>query len=197
MSSAPHRQHAAYPCVAPQARRTSPNKGRGRSRLVSRILWTPGVTPIGRTVVIPLGLRLPAGSSDQPDGLGGPPLTPSYLVLLRMGFAELPESPPTLVRSYRTVSPLVPRWGAGLLSVALSLGSPPAAVSSHPALCSPDFPPVPTQRDGTGDHPAGFDPTAVYHARGIVRSIFPPRDAENPAATPRKAPGLLNPSTGA
>jgi len=117
-------------------------------------------------VVIPLGLRLPAGSSDQPDGLGGPPLTPSYLVLLRMGFTELPESPPTLVRSYRTLSPLVPQRGAGLLSVALSLGSPPPAVSRHPALCSPDFPPVPTQRDGTGDHPAGFDPPEVYHAAG-------------------------------
>ena len=36
----------------------------------------------------------------------------------------------------------------GLLSVALSLGSPPVPVKDHPALWSPDFPPVP---DGTGD----------------------------------------------
>ena len=32
--------------------------------------------------------------------------SPSYLALLRMGFTQLPESPPGLVRSYRTISPL-------------------------------------------------------------------------------------------
>jgi hypothetical protein len=31
---------------------------------------------------------------------------PLYLVLLRVGFTELPMSPLELVRSYRTVSPL-------------------------------------------------------------------------------------------
>src|SRR5689334_22553242 len=36
---------------------------------------------------------------------GGPPLVP-YSVLLRVGFTEPRESPPPLVRSYRTVSPL-------------------------------------------------------------------------------------------
>src|SRR5579872_1683702 len=45
------------------------------------------------------------------------------------------------VRSYRTLSPL-PAEAGGLLSVALSLGSPPAAVSRHrismePGLSSP------------------------------------------------------------
>jgi len=69
----------------------------------------------------------------------------SDLALLRMGFTELPTSPPALVSSCLTLSPL-PRHGqalaGGLLSVALSLGSPPVPVKDHPALWSPDFPPV-------------------------------------------------------
>jgi hypothetical protein len=47
------------------------------------------------------------------------------------------------VRSYRTISPLpVPRGAIGrVFSVALSLGSPPVAVSHHRALSCSDFPP--------------------------------------------------------
>ena len=47
------------------------------------------------------------------------------------------------VRSYRTISPLpVPRRAiGGVFSVALSLGSPRAAVSRHRALSCSDFPP--------------------------------------------------------
>ena len=68
-----------------------------------------------------------------------------------MGFAEPPASPPALVSSYLTVSPLprsarehrkagFPRTRGGLLSVALSLGSLPLGVTQHPALWSSDFP---------------------------------------------------------
>src|SRR5436309_4718118 len=78
-----------------------------------------------------------------------------YSVLLRTGFAKPPESPPALVRSYRTVSPLpaAPRRPAlskersgtgaagGLLSVALSVASPRLAVNQRTALRSSDFPP--------------------------------------------------------
>jgi len=48
----------------------------------------------------------------------------------------------TLVGSYSTVSPLpVPsRAIGGLLSAALSVGSPRLEVIQHPALWSPDFP---------------------------------------------------------
>ena len=56
-----------------------------------------------------------------------------------MGFTEPHWSPNTLVRSYRTVSPLPTEIG-GLLSVALSCESPRLAVSQHPALWSPDLP---------------------------------------------------------
>ena len=66
------------------------------------------------------------------------------LALLRVGFTEPAESPPSLVRSYRTVSPLPVRTRrsaiGGLLSVALSCESPRLAVSQHPALRSPDLP---------------------------------------------------------
>jgi len=63
------------------------------------------------------------------------------LVFLQVGFTEPKASPPPLVRSYRTVSPL-PRAFArgGLFSVALSLGSLPLGVTQHPALWSSDFP---------------------------------------------------------
>jgi len=50
------------------------------------------------------------------------------LVLLHVGFAEPPASPPALVRSYRTVSPLpVAPWGA-------SRGGPRRG--TRPAVCS-------------------------------------------------------------
>src|SRR5207244_448227 len=66
-----------------------------------------------------------------------------------MGFTEPSGSPRMLVRSYRTVSPLPVRrtylFGraaaiGGLLSVALSCGSPRLGVTQHPALRSPDVP---------------------------------------------------------
>ena len=66
------------------------------------------------------------------------------LALLRVGFTEPTGSPRSLVRSYRTVSPLPVRTRrptiGGSFSVALSCGSPRLAVSQHPALRSPDLP---------------------------------------------------------
>ena len=55
------------------------------------------------------------------------------------------------VRSYRTISPLPTRRSAagGIFSVALSVGSRPPGVTWHPALRSPDFPPLqPGRRSG-------------------------------------------------
>jgi len=48
----------------------------------------------------------PAPRATYPGAWAGHPQTPLYLVLHRVGFAELPRSPGELVRSYRTVSPL-------------------------------------------------------------------------------------------
>jgi len=61
------------------------------------------------------------------------------------------------VRSYRTISPL-PAEAGGILSVALAVGSRPPDVIWHPALRSPDFPPVPA---GTSDYPA--DSVRIIH----------------------------------
>src|SRR5215468_1758302 len=78
----------------------------------------------------------------------------AYSSLLREGLAPPPVTRLSRVGSYPTISPLpVPRprrpLGAGassaiggVVSVALSLGSPRVAVSDLPALWSPDFPPA-------------------------------------------------------
>jgi hypothetical protein len=87
----------------------------------------------------------------------GRPQTLLYLALLRMGFTKLPVSPPELVSSYLTVSPLPKRRirSGGLFSVALSLRSPLLGVTQHPALWSSDFPPANLVL--TSDHPACSD----------------------------------------
>ena len=105
----------------------SVDKKKRIEQVISRVLFPSGITPQW-TMIIHLGLRLLAASSDLPESLGGPPSTLSYLVLLQVGFAEPPMSPPELVSSYLTVSPLPQETNGprgGLLSVALS--SPPAA----------------------------------------------------------------------
>jgi hypothetical protein len=70
---------------------------------VSRVLSTGSRSD--RTA-IHLRLPLPTASSGLPGSSGGPPSNASCLTLLRVGFAEPPESPRTLVGSYPTVSPL-------------------------------------------------------------------------------------------
>ena len=120
----------------------SVDKKKRIEQVISRVLFPSGITPQW-TMIIHLGPRLLAASSDLPESLGGPPSTLSYLVLLQVGFAEPPMSPPELVSSYLTVSPLpretkVPR--GGLLSVALSFPSPGLGVTQHLALWSSDFP---------------------------------------------------------
>jgi hypothetical protein len=79
------------------------------------------------------------------------PEAPDFLTLLQVGFAEPTRSPGSLVVSCTTVSPLPLRPGGrsgGLLSVALSRGSPRVGVAHHLALWSPDFPRHRTRRCG-------------------------------------------------
>src|SRR5437867_752761 len=85
-------------------------------RTVSRVLFRPSHKRAA--MIIHLGHTLPSASSDRtrrhrasyPYPTCGPQWEqvgkPLYLVLLRVGFTELPMSPLALVRSYRTVSPL-------------------------------------------------------------------------------------------
>jgi hypothetical protein len=74
----------------------------------------------------------PQARASNPPAPARPHRGAVFLALLRVGFAEPFRSPGMLVRSYRTVSPLLP--GSGLFSVALSRESPRIAVSNHPAL---------------------------------------------------------------
>src|SRR5581483_9319637 len=121
------------------------HQGRGRDFVVQAD-WSTVSRPIGG--ILSADPRGPAGGhpSVRPTwGLllsepGGPP--GPTLGLAPGGVYLAARSPGSLVRSYRTVSPLPVRRGAigGLLSVALSCGSPRLAVSQHPALWSPDLP---------------------------------------------------------
>jgi len=93
--------------------------------------------------VIHLGPPSPAGSSVLPACSGGPPSNARCSDLLPVGFTEPTWSPRPLVVSYTTLSPLPLTTYAvsgGLLSVALSRGSPRVAVGHHRALRSPDVP---------------------------------------------------------
>jgi len=131
-----------------------------------------------RAAAISLGRSFPTGSSTLP-GAGHEPgrLIAPYLGLLAVGFAVPRLSPGRAVRSYRTVSPLPVKrcrvWApptiyidrspwlvgaahptaasiGGLFSVALSLGSPPVAVSDHRARPVRTFLPRHVRRAASG-----------------------------------------------
>ena len=136
------------PCLTSARRHVSGlRRIRGVSRPVGRVLCAR----LREAAVIHLGLPLPTASCGLPASIGRAaldrsrrePLVP-LLTLLRVGFTEPPGSLRALVVSYTTVSPL-PLAGlgpakGGLLSVALSRGSPRVGVTDHPALWSPDLP---------------------------------------------------------
>jgi hypothetical protein len=116
-----------------------------------------------------LGGGCPTPLATYPGARAGSPPTLPYLVLHRVGFAELPRSPEELVRSYRTVSPLprlqtrqtgsfsgrytfcctflrvtaTPRYGAPC-PVVFGLSSGQRALSSD-RLCYSDRPPLSSQ----------------------------------------------------
>src|SRR5262252_7843347 len=106
-------------------------------------------------MAIPLGRSSPSASCDRPERRreGSPGILGSLRgrLPLLLGLAPGGVFPAAAVaggavRSYRTVSPLPPasdaERGGGVLSVALSLGSPPPGVTRHrtsvePGLSSP------------------------------------------------------------
>ena len=108
-------------------------------------------------MIIPLVPLLPAGSSNLPESLDGPPsnallfgLAPGGVCLatdVTTGTGKLLPHRFTLTLHVR----------GGLLSVALSCSSPRLGITQHPALLSPDFPPVP----GQGDR-RSFDPLQIH-----------------------------------
>ena len=102
--------------------------------------------------------------------------------LLRVGVTEPPGSPRTLVRSYRTVSPLPVRGPANRFppSAVCSLlpctdRSPRPGSRQHPALWSPDFPradrAMADHRTPTRGHPAGSTSPTMVPQNGHRRPI--------------------------
>ena len=90
--------------------------------------------------------RLKRPTCWQSPPVSGLTLGPSNQLLGLAGGGVYPAGDVTIaaVRSYRTISPLlvpIARDVSRVFSVALSLGSPPVAVSHHRALPCPDFPP--------------------------------------------------------
>ena len=110
----------------------------------------PGSVPL-RAMAIHLGRPLPDASSNQPgrppgNGFSGKPEMPPLFGFAPGGVCRAAPGARRAVGSYPTLSPLprpVPKDGrGGLLSVALSLGSPPPAINRHrvsmePGLSSP------------------------------------------------------------
>ena len=134
--------------------------------------------------------------------------------LLLAGVAEPPESPPALVRSYRTLSPLpVPPFReviGGLLSVALPTGRPVLALASTMLCGVPTFldgqnPPRPLGpltvgpirigRSDRCDGPIGPIPhTDPARWRTIATGVGAWRGGANPKSFPSSAHGIrLNP----
>ena len=116
-------------------------------RPVSRVLFPPR-----REMAIHLGRPLPDASCDRPGQrrgntpAGETPACRPYLVLLPVGFTVPPPLPGARCALTAPFHPYPPsRQGAaagGLLSVALSLGSPPPGITRHrvpvePGLSSP------------------------------------------------------------
>lgn len=95
-------------------------------------------------VAIRLGQQSLTGSSNLPASLREQRNVEAYLVLLRVEFTLQRTVTSRPVRSYRTLSPLpvLKRAIGGLLSAALVVGLRLPGVTWHPALRSPDFPPL-------------------------------------------------------
>jgi len=107
------------------------------------VSWRPSIS-VCRRRQTPAAYPQASGGPPSIACAGRHPWVAALLALLRAGFTEPPRSPGVLVGSYPTVSPLPGRRVSpppgGLLSVALSRGSPRVAVNNRPALWSPDVP---------------------------------------------------------
>jgi hypothetical protein len=97
-----------------------------------------------------------------------------YLVLLRVGFTMPLMLPPARCALTAPFHPYLPRVrrGGGIFSVALSVDSRPPGVTWHPALWSPDFPPLPQAEGATvWPTPTLSLPESATPCRGAMASI--------------------------
>jgi len=84
---------------------------------------------------------------------------------------------------------VLPRPSAVMLSVPLSVASRRPAVSRHPALCSPDFPPRPKARRLSGLLRYGRDYNGLG-GKGYLKMVMPERKL-GLARIVHQLPGLL------
>src|SRR5690606_28731551 len=170
--------------------------GRDRSRPVSRVLFRRRIAPTPARII-----RLGGALLRRSSALTRTPAPASRPGLGRAALGGVPiracsgrglprrRSPGRRVGSYPTISPLpVPPPRAltrpaaspaigGVVSVALSLGSPRVAVSDLPALWSPDFPPA-----GGVCPPAILRPTPVRTTVAPAAAPLRQRPARPPGA---------------
>jgi hypothetical protein len=163
---------------------------KNRSRPVSRVLSRRKTGGGGHSSRTRVAARLQRA---VPGGMGRAALHPpcggiaSLFALAPGGVCRAAPVTRGAVRSYRTVSPL-PRalsrepFG-GLLSVALSCGSPRPVVNRHPALWCPDFPRRPCGRrvrpggSGEGDLTRAMGPGNSGPSAGSAAGSGAPRAA--------------------
>jgi hypothetical protein len=148
----------------------------------SRAVCKPGSVSSGgpEAVAIYLGRRLPGASSDRnPRAWRATCERPPIWSCSERGLPGRPVTRPP-VGSYPTISPLPACAAGGVISVALSFGSPRLGVTQRPALWSPDFPPhrpramerPPDRLDHSGFYPrpAAFPPLfAAFSCSSIAR----------------------------
>ena len=110
---------------------------------VSRILFPPLVAR-GRAMIIYLATTIARrGRATYPEASDGPSSSASLFGLAPCGVYPASDVTTRAVRSYRTISPLPPRFRrGGMFSVALSFPSPGLGVTQRTALGSSDFPPT-------------------------------------------------------
>lgn len=106
----------------------------GYEKPISRVLFR-----LAAATIIYLGRRLPAGSSDSTRKVDGPPLSFPIWSCSMWGLPR-PTGYPIAGALLPHLSTLTAGNLRRYLSVALALGSPPAAVSSYPVLRCSDFP---------------------------------------------------------
>ncbi len=174
-------------------------RSRSARRPVSRVLSASD----GCGTVIPLGHASLRASRDQPGRRGGrPPAAPPegnpacrpYSVLLPVGFTLPPPLPAARCALTAPFHPcpqdrLSGRAG-GLFSVALSLGSPPPAVSRHRPLVEPGLSSTASRLRPGGRSAGGSDRPAVWRVqadRGTRRRQAGLRSGRRPASIPTAA----------
>ena len=164
----------------------------------------PGRTLKSDAATIPLDRPLRDGSRDQPGRLRPTTALPacagaeSLFGLAPGGACRAVDVAANAVRSYRTLSPLPLMKRGGLLSVALSLGSPPAGVTRRHVVVEPGLsstaeaaaaaqPSDPRRSVGAGS-PAvkgvnRWEYVPFAARQGDRRALPPPEPARRPACS--------------